>query len=358
MVSEYLTTACESSYKIAFFQDEYHFNPRRYEFLNRYEVDCIYTLVEPEYYSETYGKYTTVPKLVNTIPGYVSDELIAAAKKFSLLDEDREFDLRYRGRTLPLYMGKGAQEKHQIANEFGKRARGSGLRLDLQTEEKHRIYGDDWYKFMADARGVLGVEAGVSVFDPTGQVEEEFGRIVEREPDITFDDLSRRLLAPWEDQIYYRTISPRHFEAAAFRVCQILFEGKYSGIMEPMVHYIPLKKDYSNFDEVIALFKDHATREEITENAYRDLIASGRYSYRTFIEGFDDELAASGLQSDISDEQVAEVTRKLEAGSLLRRIKRIPYILLVYPYPGRTSEFPGRKQFSKITRSLSRWFKG
>ena len=66
---------------------------------------------------------------------------------------------------------------------------------------------------------------------------------------MALEDLTS--LPRWEDNVYYRTISPRHFEAAAFRICQVLFEGRYSGVLEPMVHYIPLKKDFSNIDEVI-----------------------------------------------------------------------------------------------------------
>ena len=31
-----------------------------------------------------------------------------------------------------------------------------------------------------------------------------------------------------------------------------LFEGRYAGAMEPMRHYIPLRKDFWNFDEVVA----------------------------------------------------------------------------------------------------------
>ena len=59
-----------------------------------------------------------------------------------------------------------------------------------------------------------------------------------------------------------RTISPRHFEAAAFRVCQVLFEGRYAGVMEPMRHYIPLRKDFSNFDEVCGCCATPALRRE------------------------------------------------------------------------------------------------
>ena len=31
-----------------------------------------------------------------------------------------------------------------------------------------------------------------------------------------------------------------------------------------MVHYIPLKKDFSNFDEVIERFRDKDVRKELT----------------------------------------------------------------------------------------------
>ena len=86
--------------------------------------------------------------------------------------------------------------------------------------------------------------------------------------------------ATGEEEIPYRTISPRHLEAAAFRVCQILFEGRYAGLLEPMVHYIPLRKDFSNLDEVLDRFRDADLRAQIAENAYRDLIASRRAELR------------------------------------------------------------------------------
>ena len=64
-------------------------------------------------------------------------------------------------------------------------------------------------------------------------------------------------LGRWDDNFSYRTISPRHFEAAAFRICQVMFEGEYSDVLRPMVHYVPLKKDFSNFDQVVELITDH-----------------------------------------------------------------------------------------------------
>jgi len=309
------------SYKIAIFQDEYRYCQPRFAFLNRYKIDCIYTLVEPAYFKDVYQKYTSVPKLIYTIPGYVSDDLVALAKKLTKLDHEREIDIGYRGRRLSFYMGKGAQEKHDIALGFSERAQGIGLKLDLADEEHKRIYGHSWYEFMANCRAVLGVEAGVSIFDLEDKVRTECERLLLINPQITFDELSAQVLGPWEDNVPYRTISPRHFEAAAFRVCQILFEGKYSGILQPMVHYIPLKKDFSNFQDVIRMFKDEQLRRQLTENAYRDLIASGQYTYQKFVEGFDQELLNSGFQPNQTEDITNHVTALLNRGKLRRQFQ-------------------------------------
>ena len=343
---------CSSSYKIAFFQDEHHQNSRRFDFINRLGIDCVYSLLEEPQIESVYGKYTNVSKIVHNLPGYVSKDLVAAAQNFSIPDERRRFDVRYRGRRLPFYMGRGGQEKHEIALRFEEHSKGLGLKLDLETEESKRVYGNGWYKFLADSRAVLGVEAGVSIFGTTDEVKIEHDRILEDSPQISFEEMSRMLLAPLEDRIYYRTVSPRHFEAAAFRVCQILYEGKYSGIMQANVHYIALKKDFSNFDQVVSMFEDATVRREIAENAYRDLIASGRYSYSGFVQSFDEQLQAEGFTPDITRAEENRVTRALRAGSLVRIMKRVPYILMVYPYPGRETGFPGRKHAEQLFRAV------
>jgi len=68
----------------------------------------------------------------------------------------------------------------------------------------------------------------------------------------------------------------------------VLFEGEYSGVLEPNRHFVPLKKDFSNFEEVVAKIKDEGLRREIAATAYREVVASGKYSYRSFVERFDE----------------------------------------------------------------------
>ncbi|MCK4394320.1 hypothetical protein KAX17_15575 [Candidatus Bipolaricaulota bacterium] len=326
----------QASYKVAFFQDEHHFCRERFDFINQYKIDCVYTLVEPAYFKATYEKYTSVSKLVHHIPGYVSDRLVDIARQETLPDEERKIDIGYRGRKLKYYMGKGGQEKYEIAVRFLERATGLGLKLDIEAEEQKRIYGETWYRFLANCRACLGVEAGVSIFDIEDLVRTEYERLVALNPNISFEQVSKKMLHKWEDNIPYRTISPRHFEAATLRVCQILYEGKYSGILQPYIHYIPLKKDFSNFEDVIQMFRDPALRRELTENAHRDLIASGRYSYRRFIrECFDQTLLECGLRPEISPEKVARVTSLVNKGAGRRQFHALVRKAWYHPFPGR-----------------------
>ena len=169
-----------------------------------------------------------------------------------------------------------------------------GLALDIATDEADRLYGDAWYAFLGSCRAVLGVEAGVSIFDLDDQVRPATEAFLASHPSATFEEVERAVLAPWEDNVFYRTISPRHFEAAAFGTCQILFEGSYSGLMEAGTHYIGLRKDFGNLDEVIATFRDRVARARIVANARRDLIDSGRHTYQVFVDQFDDELVEPG----------------------------------------------------------------
>jgi len=310
-----------SSYKVAFFQDEHHYCQQRFNFINGYNIDCVYTLLEPNYFKDVYLKYTNASKIVYALTGYVSDDLVRLADRTAISSESRTIDIGYRGRRLGYYMGRGAQEKYQIGMEFKKRVKNYNFILDIETEESKRIYGRYWYRFLSNCRFVLGVETGVSIFDLKGYVQEECGKILSRNPKITFEELSKIILYKWEDNIYYRTIGPRHFEAAAFRVCQVLFEGEYSGILKPMVHYIPLKKDFSNFNEVMVMLKDKKLYLELTNNAYHDLVVSGLYSYRKFIRDFDQELIKEGFTpGDIGQSQIRNVTSIIQKGQYLRNI--------------------------------------
>ena len=317
------------SYKVAFFQDEYRWWPERASILDRCDVDCVYTCVEPDHYKDTYQKYTKVPKIRTYIPGYVSNEMLAWASESVKPDGERGVDIGYRGRRSYHYMGKEAQEKHEIGVIFKERCKDLDLTLDIETEENKRIYGKRWIEFLANCRATLGVEAGVSIFDTDNTVFPQYEKLIAEKPDITFQEAYERLLHKYDGKgVRYRTISPRVFEAAAVRTCQILYEGTYSGILEPMVHYIPLKKDLSNFDDVIRMYRDDNLRQTLTDNAYRDLIASGKYSYKAFMAKFDEELMREGInpgtvEATVSNKITVALGRFQKTKLFQNKLKRI-----------------------------------
>jgi hypothetical protein len=346
----YLGDECEDSFKVAFFQDEYHFCRDRFAFLDRYGVDCVYSCFEPEYLEQVYGRHTDVRILKSNIPGYVSDRMVSHAARFARPDAEREVDVGYRGRPLPPYVGRGGLEKYEIGVEFLERARGLGLRLDIACGEEDRIYGEDWDRFIAGCRAFLGTESGVSVVDLEDEVFAEYSRLVATGRTVTVEELERGSMARWQG-IPYRTISPRHFEAAALRVCQILYEGRYSGAMEPMVHYIPLAKDFSNFDEVIELFRDPVVRARLTENARRDLIASGAWGYEAFVRGFDATLAEEGLEPSMEPADRRAVDRALSRGRFRRRARAHS---VDFVERGRAAEFPGKAPLRTVLRPALR----
>jgi hypothetical protein len=307
---EWLRTS--RAHKVVFAQDENRYCGHRFWFLDEIGCDTIYTCLEPSEFDKVYGSRTRVPRIRTNLPGYVSEQMLEDGERLSMPDERRSVDIGYRGRQIPAYSGRGGYEKAIIGERFAELAADSDLVLDIEVGEESRLYGEQWPRFLAHCKGVLGVESGVSIFDLDNEVTSEYEEIAARGREPALEDLKS---APrLEGNLYYRTISPRHFEAAAFRTCQILFDGQYSGLMEPMVHYIPLRKDFSNFEEVIARFKDPAVRRELTANAHRDLIASGRYSYKAFIENFDEDMVAAGVEPRISATDAELVRRALRHG--------------------------------------------
>jgi len=333
---EYLHS-CRSSHIISFFQDEYRYCNKRFDFINEFNIQTIYTCLEKEYFDKVYAKYTSAKYIHSYLPGYVSENLISEAQKYYKPMEDRTIDIGYRARRLDFYMGAGAQEKHEIGTRFAGlvKQRNITMQLDIDVEDENRLYGEDWSKFLSNCRGTLGVESGVSIFDVTDEVRIACDNLIRENPAIAFEEVHEKVLKPWENNIFLRTISPRHFEGAAFRVCQILFEGRYSGIMKPYVHYIPMKKDFSNFDEVISSFSDSRLRQEITERAYADLIADPTYSYESFIRDFDDRLTQIGLKPG-RKQDADNIQKSLDRDLHMRRLKTLMRNSIYMDFPGRS----------------------
>jgi hypothetical protein len=161
---------------------------------------------------------------------------------------------------------------------------------------------------------VIGTESGSSAIDPVGAIRAfEAGWRAEH-PEATFEEFSALQEPGWDDYDF-TAISPRLFEAAQTKTCQLLVEGAYDGILEPETHYIPLRRDFSNLGEALARIRDPAETEAMAERAWEDLIVSGSYSYGAFaahVESVVDELAAGRVHAG---QRSAAAWRALNAAS-------------------------------------------
>ena len=145
--------------------------------------------------------------------------------------------------------------------------------------------GDAWYDFLLKCKYMPGVEGGSSILDWDGSLFDKVKAYLGVNPSADFDAIEENCIPAGKDgELSVIALSPRHLEACMTKTCQILVEGTYNGILISGTHYISLKKDFSNIDEVVEHIIKDDIRETLVEAAYSDIVLSGKYSYRGFVD--------------------------------------------------------------------------
>jgi hypothetical protein len=276
--------------KVLFLQDEYRDVRRFNRIMSELGVNVMFTCVAEKDHAIFYP-HELIPSLQATytvLTGYVPRYLEGTRPD---LVSRRDLDIAYRSRELPFYLGDLSREKRVVADRFEVVSAEHGFRSDISVRERDRLYGSRWVDFLRSARCVLGSPSGASVIDFTGEIRQNCERYLAFHPETTYEEVKRRFFADVDWKVVIDTVSPRVFEAAALGCTLVQHEGRYAGILAPDEHYICVKRDYSNVGQVIDRIKDAAFCRRIAERAYAELIASGRYSYRVFIDRFDSLLA-------------------------------------------------------------------
>jgi hypothetical protein len=276
--------------KVQFIQDEYRQVDAMTARMCELGIDVLFSAVPPDSVPDVYGDRLPGVDVLPTLTGYVPAELESRRPPAPVTS--RQLDVVYRGRSVPYWLGRLGQDKVTIGREFLARAASTGLRCDIAWTEADRIYGEAWYRFLGSARTTLGTESGSSIVDFDGSLQQRTDAYLHANPGATFDEVEREILAPFEGNALIEAVSPRVFEAAALGTAMVNFNGRYSDVIEPWVHYIPLEKDFSNFDDVVAAIRDEALLEGLAARAHADLVASACYSLPTFVFGFDREIKA------------------------------------------------------------------
>ena len=282
--------------KVLFIQDEYDHPHRVWHWIRQLGIGLVFTVVPHAGISRVYppSEFPAV-RFVSVLTGYVPEGLPTDS---GVAPSQRPLVVGYRGRPLPIRYGELGREKIGVGRLVARYCRAHAIFHDVNWTEESRIYGPKWYQFMSSCRAMLGSESGSNVFDWDGTLAARIQAFVASNPRATDADVYASLIQPLEQPGLMNQVSPRIFEAIAARTVLVLFEGAYSGVVAAGEHFIALKKDGSNLDDVFRLLGDGTYVDAMAERAYGDVIASGKYSYRAFVELVDTEMKHFVSQSE------------------------------------------------------------
>ncbi|MBI3411948.1 MAG: hypothetical protein HY040_26760 [Planctomycetes bacterium] len=276
--------------KALFVQDEYDRVHATWEAITSLGIDVVFTVVPPEavhkvYPPERFPRTT----FVSILTGYIPEQL---ERLVTPPPEERGLLIGYRGRELAWWYGDLGREKLLIGQRMKSICDARGLPTDIAWKEDERIYGDRWFQFLASCKATLGTESGSNIFDFDGALAQTVRHEIMANPGASYEEIHDKYLRGHDGKIVMNQISPKIFEAVACRTALILFEGDYSGILTPGKHFLALKKDFSNVDEVLLALLDDRYLRDLTDRAHGDLVDGDRFSYRTFVRQVDAVLAA------------------------------------------------------------------
>jgi hypothetical protein len=162
-----------------------------------------------------------------------------------------------------------------------------------KTNDKSIKLGNDWYDFLFSCKAIIGCEGGASLLDANGLIKNKVNAFEKLNPEADFDEIEKACFPEQDFNISCFALSPRHFEAVMTQTLQILVEGTYGNIFKPWIHYIPLKRDFSNLDEIFVALNNPEKCQKIIDNAYKDILLSRKYTYASFVKDILNDIKVS-----------------------------------------------------------------
>jgi len=268
--------------KIAICQDDYTDHLSLDEWIRDMRCDVIFSPIQKNLevlYPTNWGKATFREGLT----GYTDHAQIEELESYSRPFHERTIDVGTRVRYLPPVFGRYGQQKGKAAEDFARKAAEAGFNVDISTRTEDVIFGSRWLQFLGNCKFTLGSKGGASMADPRGEIRVKVAEFMAKNPGASFEMVEQECFKGVDGHYVFAGVSPRLFESAALRTCQILTRDNYIGGMEPYVDYIPLDEDFSNIDEVFGLMRNEDACLSMIDSCYEKLIASKAFDYSAFV---------------------------------------------------------------------------
>lgn len=229
----------------------------------------------------------------------------------------RPIDMGFRSYRYPAFLGDN--DRNRIFDLFKNR---DDFRIDFSQEE--RLSRTEWAKFLNNTKAVIATEAGsfyledddkivrsikdyvisnhkgvlISSHNPLRRIvsalpyfiKNKLKNLVASGPlqsemllfeNLSYEDIYPKFFAKAQKCPHHsKAISSRHFDAIGTKTVQIMMEGYFNGILEKNKHYIALKSDFSNLQEVLDLFEDSSFCQKMVDDTYDFVIENHTIAHR------------------------------------------------------------------------------
>ncbi|MFG6334315.1 MAG: hypothetical protein K1W20_02390 [Lachnospiraceae bacterium] len=288
--------------KVIMAQDDYKFTERIWNLALGIKADTIYTIIRECDHPILYPKDKMGNiKIKVILTGYVEEDYI---NKLHLQSHrDRKYDVVYRACKPPYNYGKHSQMKYELATFFDQKLKNTGLVCDLANTDHNKgaMLGDSWFAFLASSRITVGCLGGSGLADIKGIYWKKVAEYMTLHPEASYEETKAACFPEVEENLT-GVISPRIFDAAITRTCQVLIGEDYQDILRPGTDYIVLDKGFGNINEVTEKMKDIDYCEEIANNCYERVVKSQNYTYAKLAKQIADDMGQIDHEKMHSDE--------------------------------------------------------
>lgn len=273
----FLAVAASRLPKLFFIGNEYKSMPKKMHFCRRLGIDM---LISQSNHQDVLAMYEqALGCRVASVPNTGFDSAVF----FPVVPmAERRIDVGYRAYEAPWYLGN--IEKTEIADYFLHNAAALGLTTDISQDVGERFDASGYAAFLNRCRGQIGTESGGDYFELTDETRLKFIAYMSVNPDAPWNEVRKQFFENYGPSVPMRIISGRQVEAAACKTVQIMFDGRYNGYFRADEHFISLKKDYSNIDEVMQKFRDDDYCRRMVDSAYE--VAMQELTYPALIKKF------------------------------------------------------------------------
>jgi hypothetical protein len=257
---------------LVFVGNEYCLMPEKINFIKNVEADFVASQLPKDAAMWLYGDCAKSKVLL--VPHALNSTAYSAYQDH----EQRKIDIGFVGDRYSLAIGD--IERTKLIEYFAKNDLRQTVNTNIRLGRKIRLPRAKYIKFLNSIRGTIGAESGTYYLEKTDKTQKKVEAFLSRYPKATFEEVYDRFFKDYSNPVNGKAISSRHFEPSGTKTCQILLEGRYNDILKPDVHYIAVKKDFSNIASTLEKFSDTAYIKKMVDDTYEYVMENHTYSHR------------------------------------------------------------------------------